>query len=145
MDKDFITVEAIYDAPLNTVWRALTELDSMRQWFFKEIQDFRPVPGFETHFDVHHEGEVYPHQWKLTEVTPPQRIVYDWRYGGYSGESTVTWELLELPAGTQLKLTHRGIDTFPQDNPIFSRESGLAGWTYFVQDSLKTFLIENPK
>ncbi len=65
---------------------------------------------------------------------------YDWRYGGYLGNSSVTWELSETPGGTKLKLTHKGHETFAQDNPIFSRESGEAGWGYFVHESLKAFL-----
>jgi hypothetical protein len=48
--------------------------------------------------------------------------------------------LSETPQGTNLKLTHVGIETFPQDNPLFSRESGEAGWGYFLHESLKLFL-----
>jgi hypothetical protein len=50
------------------------------------------------------------------------------------------WELSEPSQGAKLKLTHSGHETFPRDNPIFSRESGQAGWDYFIQESLKAFL-----
>ena len=49
-------------------------------------------------------------------------------------------DVTETPGGTNLKLTHAGHDTFPNDNPIFSRESGEAGWRYFLNESLKAFL-----
>ena len=86
------------------------------------------------------EGQNYPHQWKVTEVVPEKRIAYSWRYGGYPGNSTVVWELSEASDGTTLKITHKVLETFPQDNPIFSRESGEAGWTYLLRESLKAFL-----
>ena len=142
MNNEPIVVEAVYDATPETVWKAITHLPEMRQWFFPEIKDFQPEVGFETRFDVQCEGEVYPHLWKVAKVKRPTEIVYDWRYGGFPGTSTVTWDLQKTDDGTTLKLTHRIIEPFPKDNPIFSRESGLAGWTYFIQNSLKNFLIE---
>lgn len=51
----------------------------------------------------------YLHLWRVKEVVPQKRIVYEWRYGGVPGNSTVTWELSETPEGTKLKLTHEGI------------------------------------
>ena len=76
----------------------------------------------------------------MIEVIPESRIVYEWRYGGYPGNSTVTWELSETADGTTLKFTHSGVETFPQDNPVFKRETGVAGWRYLIEESLKAFL-----
>ena len=140
VNTDSIIVEQIYSAPIAVVWKAIIEKDQMRRWFFEPMMDFKPEVGFETQFDVQVEGQNYPHQWKVTEVVPEKRIAYDWRYGGYPGNSSVTWELSETPDGTKLKLTHKGIETFPQDDPIFSRESGEAGWGCFLHESLKAFL-----
>lgn len=50
------------------------------------------------------------------------------------------WELSETPSGTKLTLTHEGHETFPQDDPIFSREGCQGGWDYFLRESLKAFL-----
>lgn len=135
-----IVVEQTYNAPIAVVWKAITDKDQMRQWFFEPMTEFEPEVGFETEFDVEFEGQIFPHQWKVTEVVAETRIVYDWRYGGYPGDSSVTWELSETPDGTTLTLTHKGRETFPQDNPVFSRESGEAGWGYIVHESLKAFL-----
>lgn len=140
MNTDPIVVEQTYNAPIVVVWNAITDKDQMRQWFFETINDFKPEVGFETEFNVECEGQVYPHQWKVTEVVSQRRIVYEWRYGGYPGDSSVTWELSETSGGTTLKLTHKGSETFPQDNPVFSRESGVAGWVYFIRESLGAYL-----
>lgn len=140
MSTEPIVVEETLNAPPAEVWKAITDKDQMRQWFFEPMTDFQPVVGFETRFDVECEGQVYPHEWKVTEVVPASRITYAWRYGGYPGDSSVTWELSEVPGGTKLRLTHTGGETFPQDDPVFSRDSCRAGWEFFLQDSLKPFL-----
>ena len=140
MNTDPIVVEDTFNAPIAVVWKAITDQDQMRQWFFEPMTEFKPKVGFETQFDVECQGQVYSHEWRVTEVIPERRIVYDWRYGGISGDSSVIWELSETVGGTKLTLIHKGNQSFPQDNPVFSRESGVAGWTYFIQESLKAFL-----
>lgn len=140
MDTKAIVVEQTFNAPIVVVWKAITDKDQMRQWFFDPIAEFEPKIGFETQFNVRCEDQEYVHLWKVTNVVPERRIAYQWRYGGYPGNSLVTWELSEVRDGTNLKLTHEGHETFPQDNPIFSRESGQAGWEYFLRESLKAFL-----
>jgi uncharacterized protein YndB with AHSA1/START domain len=135
-----IVVEHTYKAPVSAVWEAITDRENMRRWFFEEMTDFRPVVGFETEFTHHHEGQDYVHQWKVTEVVPERKITYGWRYRGYPGDSSVTWELYGVPGGTRLRLTHKGQETFPQDNPVFSRASCRAGWEYLLHESLASFL-----
>ena len=140
MNTDPIVVEETFNAPPAVVWRAITDKDQMRQWFFEPMTEFEPEVGFETQFTVRSEGRDYLHLWKVTDVVEHRQIAYQWRYGGYVGNSCVTWKLSESSKGTKLKLTHEGHETFPQDNPIFSRESGQAGWEYLVRKSLKDFL-----
>lgn len=135
-----IVSEQTYSASVAEVWKAITEPKLMRQWFFEPIPDFRAEVGFQTEFVVHCEGTDYPHLWKITEVVPESKIVYDWRYGGIPGAALVTWELSESEQGTTLKLTQEIVEPFPPDNPIFSREAGQAGWDYFVRESLPKFL-----
>ena len=142
MDSDTqpVVVEQTFDAGIAVVWKAITDKDQMRQWFFEAMTDFEPESGFEAQFNVRCEDRDYPHLWNITDVVPEKRIVYGWRYGGYSGNSTVIWELSETPNGTKLVLTHAGHETFPQDDSVFSRESCQAGWDHFIRESLKAFL-----
>jgi len=79
------------------------------------------------------------------EVVPNRLLTLECQYGGYPGDSFVTFELTPSGEGTHLKLTHRGLETFPTDKPAFSRESGVKGWTYFICQSLKTFLDDQKK
>jgi len=87
----------------------------------------------------------YLHVWRVMEVVPNRLLTLECQYGGYPGDSFVTFELTPSGEGTHLKLTHRGLETFPTDKPAFSRESGVKGWTYFICQSLKTFLDDQKK
>ena len=142
MDKneDPIVLEQSYSAPRDVVWKAITDKDQMCEWYFETMSDFRPEVGFETEFSVRCEDQDYVHKWKVTEVIPGSKIAYAWRYEGYPGNSTVTWELEDSPEGTKLKLAHQAVEPFPQDNPIFSRESGQQGWEYLLGERLVDFL-----
>jgi uncharacterized protein YndB with AHSA1/START domain len=134
-----IVVDRVFQAPIDRVWAAITNPDQMSRWFFEQIRDFRPEKGFETKFIVQNGDKEYPHHWRVTEVVPRQRIVYDWLYPGIPGASFVTWALCQTEVGARLKLTHEGGASFPKDDPAFSRESGVAGWEYFF-DRLGAFV-----
>ena len=113
-----IVVEETYRAPPAAVWKAITDQDQMRQWYFEPIEEFKPETGFETQFNVHVENRNFLHVWNITEVVPEKRIAYGWRCEGFPGNSTVVWELTTTPDGTKLSLTHDIQEPFPQDDPL---------------------------
>jgi len=139
-DKQPIIVEQTFNKSINAVWHAITEIDQMRQWFFQNIESFDPVIGFETQFNVQTPDRSFLHIWKLTEVEPLKKITYSWKYGGFPGNSFVTFELFEQKDQTKLRLTHTQTESFPDTIPEFSRENGIEGWNYFIRKSLKAFL-----
>jgi uncharacterized protein YndB with AHSA1/START domain len=81
--------------------------------------------------------------WKVTEVVPLKMIKYNWKFEGYPGDSFVVFELSKQNNMTKLRLTHEVQESFPDDIPEFKRESGVAGWTFFIKQSLKEFLAKN--
>lgn len=135
-----VVVEQIFDRPSDVVWNAITRIDQMRQWYFPNIPAFKAEVGFETRFNVQNEGRDFLHLWKVTEVVPKKKLVYDWRFEGYAGDSFVVFELFEQDNSTKLKLTCHVRESFPQDVPEFKRESCVAGWDYFIRKSLKEYL-----
>jgi uncharacterized protein YndB with AHSA1/START domain len=137
-----VVVEQTFNVPVEDVWNAITEAARMQQWFFSEMNEFEPTVGFETQFDVECEGKHYLHLWKITEVIPQQRIVYDWRYEGWPGQGLVVWEVEATSDGAKLTLTNTAVEAFPEDDPNFSRESGEAGWQYFINDRLPSYLTK---
>jgi len=140
-----IIVEQTFNTSIDNVWNAITKVGQMRVWFFENIVSFEPVVGFVTQFSVQTQDRNFLHLWKLTEVVPMKKITYNWKYGGYPGESFVMFELLEQNNQTKLRLTYKGIESFPEDIPEFSRESCTEGWNYFIRKSLKEFLEKSTK
>src|SRR5664279_4482552 len=114
----------------------------MKQWYF-DLDEFKPMVGFEFKFiGKGQKGENYTHVCKVTEVIPNKKLQYSWEYENYEGNSLVSFELTKEEVRTRIKLTHQGLETFPQDSPDFSIESFNAGWTQLIHQSLKKF-IEN--
>jgi uncharacterized protein YndB with AHSA1/START domain len=144
--KDTLTetlvLERTFNAPVETVWKAITELDRMKQWYFEELESFQPEVGFQTQFNVHHNGKNFLHLWKVTAVVLGQKITYSWKYGGFPGESFVTFELFAEADKTRLRLTHSDLETFlPERNPDLARENFEAGWKSIVSQ-LQPFVEE---
>ena len=81
----------------------------MKQWYFPQLENFKPEKGFETKFNVHHDGIDYLHIWKITDVVSLKKISIEWKYAGYSGNSLVSFELFPEGNKTRLILTHEGI------------------------------------
>ena len=133
-----VVIERTFDAPVVRVWKAITDVEAMRRWYF-DLKEFKPEVGFEFEFIVEHEGTKYHHLCKITEVIPQKKLAYTWRYQGHEGDSLVTFELFPEDGKTRLKLTHEGLETFPK-TPSFARKNFMEGWTQIIGTSLKEFL-----
>src|SRR5258708_5259459 len=118
-------IERTFNAPAALVWKAISNKDDMKQWYF-DLKEFEPVPGFEFEFSVEHEGMKYCHRCKVTYAIPQKRLAYTWRYEGHPGDSLVTFELHAAREKTRLRLTHIGLETFPP-LPGFWRANFAAG------------------
>src|SRR4029077_8972156 len=138
-----VAIERTYNAPVEKVRKALTDVDQMRQWYF-DLKEFKPEVGFEFSFVVEHKGNTYDHRCKITEVVPQKKIAYSWRYAGEEGDSLVTFELSPDGDKTRLKLTHEGLETFPK-LPAYARTNFEQGWTEIVGSSLKQYVEESKK
>jgi len=140
---DAVVLERTFNAPVARVWKALTDVDQMREWYF-DLKAFKPQIGFEFGFVVEHEGNTYDHRCRITEVIPQKKIAYTWRYHGHEGDSLVTFELSADGNKTRLKLTHEGLDTFPK-TPAYARENFVKGWTQIIGSELKQFVEKGGK
>lgn len=139
MKNEPFVIERTYDAPIEKVWKAITDKNDMKQWYF-DLAEFKPVIGFEFQFyGTTPDGTKYLHLCKITEVKPPNRLAYSWRYDGLEGNSIVTFELFAENKKTRVKLTHEGLETFPATKD-FAKENFAEGWTYIIGTALKDFL-----
>mgnify|MGYP001810153015 FL=1 len=145
MENEAYVIEQTYQAPISKVWKAITDKDEMKLWYF-DLPEFKPEIGIEFRFmGGPAEDRQYQHICQVMEVVPEQKIAYSWRYDGYEGNTLVTFELFDEGSQTRLKLTHEGLETFPADNPDFARENFAEGWNWLIGTSLKEFLYKNQK
>lgn len=135
-------IERTYNAPVKKLWKAITDKNEMKKWYF-DLKEFKPEVGFEFEFNGGPPEKIYRHLCKVTEVNPAKKITYSWRYDGYEGNSFVTWELFEEGNKTKLRLTHAGLETFPASNPDLAKENFAAGWTDIIGRSLKEYFDKN--
>jgi len=139
MNTNPFVIERTYNAHIVKVWKAITNKENMKKWYF-DISEFKPEVGFEFQFlGGDSEGKKYLHICQITEVVIGKKLAYTWRYSDYKGSSVVTFELFDEGEKTRLKLTHEGLETFPTDDPAFARTSFAEGWTYIIGKSLKEF------
>jgi uncharacterized protein YndB with AHSA1/START domain len=141
MKAEPFIIERVYNAPVDKVWKAITNQQDMKQWYF-DIPDFKAEVGFEFQFEGGNEDRTYLHLCKITEVIKERKLSYSWRYDGYEGVSFVSFELFPEGDKTRLKLTHAGLETFPMNNPDFAKSNFVAGWTEIIGSMLKTY-VEN--
>jgi uncharacterized protein YndB with AHSA1/START domain len=138
-ERASVRIVDIFDAPREVVFAAWTEPDQLKRWW---------GPGFfETVFaevDLRRGGRyellLEPGSMRLVgefrEVTPPQRLVYTWRWvEGVpdTRESLVTIEFREAGTGTEVVLVH---DSFVGPGPV---EMYDEGWRSGL-DKLRAFL-----
>jgi uncharacterized protein YndB with AHSA1/START domain len=140
METKPLVVERILNAPPSRIWQALTDNDKMKQWYF-QLESFEPRVGFEFSFSGQgSKGEKYKHNCRITAVEPEKKLSYTWAYDGFSGSSEVTFELFPKGDKTLVRITHTGLDTFPQHGPDFAVESFTKGWNHILGISLKEFV-----
>ena len=132
-------IEEVLNAPISRVWKAITNKDDMKQWYF-DLAEFKPEVGFTFEFHGGKDDRSYRHLCKITEVVPDKKLTYSWSYDGYPGQSFVSFELKDNDGKTSVKLTHAGLDTFPKENPDFDAANFAEGWTYIIGQSLKQFV-----
>jgi uncharacterized protein YndB with AHSA1/START domain len=139
MKKEPFVIERTLNAPAERVWKAITDPNDMKQWYF-DVPAFKPEVGNEFTFTGGSEDRIYVHLCRVTEIVPGTKITYSWRYEGFPGNSFVTFELFPEGNKTKIRLTHVGLETFPQDKPDFAKESFAGGWTHIIGKSLPEFL-----
>jgi len=118
LSSDTIRLERTLDAPVETVWRYLTEAELRRQWFMGGT-DAKPGDDFELlndHDNLSDDDVPYPEDYapykgrtwneKVIRFEPPHLLETTFQ-GGQNG--TVTFELFPEGSRSRLVVTHSGI------------------------------------
>lgn len=135
-----IIVERVFAVSPASLWRALTDVEEMKQWYF-DLPEFRAEVGFKFSFTGGPSPErQYLHLCEVKEVVVEQKLSYSWRYEGYEGDSLVSFELIPQADKTLLRLSHIGLHTFPSNNPDLAKQNFETGWESIVNQSLAEYI-----
>ncbi len=132
-----------FAASRERVYAAWTERELVSQWFGPEtvtckIHEWDARPGGEYSLTMHHaDGDETPLSGVFQEMSPPERLVYTWTWGGEGPmagrETLLTLEFEEAGNETVLHLSH---SLLPTEN---AAEMHGKGWSSSL-DSLEAAL-----
>ena len=135
---DRIEKQIVLKAPVERVWRALTDTAEFGNWFRVGLGGGKFVPGQTISGPVLYPG--YEHlTWTVTvERMEPYRL-FAWRWHPYAIESNkdyshepttlVVFELSEVPGGTLVKVTESGFDRIPLERRATAFRANSEGWS----------------
>jgi len=134
-----------FAAPRERVFAAWTDPEALKRWWDTPMfacvaaeADPRAGGSYRVSFRVKESGAVVTVAGTYREVTPPERLVYTWRWEEWEAETPdtlVTVEFREAGGGTELLLTH---ERFPDKETC---DHHGEGWKITL-DSLETGLAD---
>lgn len=148
MNPDRIEKEVLLKAPLDRVWRAISDADEFGRWFGVRF-DGPFVPGTSvigtitpTTVDEDVAKAQQPHAgkadaWHIVAVEPQRRLAFRWHPFGveedadYSNEPTtlVEFTLEDTFDGVLLRIVESGFDAIPAERRRSAFESNSEGWS----------------
>ncbi len=148
MSTDRIEKEVLLRAPLERVWRAISDADEFGRWFGVRFDGpfvaGTEVSGVITPTTVDDEvakaQEPYTGMsdtWQIVAVEPRRRLAFRWHPfavepdADYSHEPTtlVEFTLDETADGVLLRIVESGFDAIPADRRASAFEANSEGWT----------------
>jgi uncharacterized protein YndB with AHSA1/START domain len=129
-DRTSLVLKRTFDAPVERVYAAWTDPDSLAQWFLgddgRSCTVYEADPRVNGRYDIMmtlDSGEAYRVRGLYHEVEPNRKLVFSWAWDHEPDrESLVMVEFMDQSGKTLLTLTH----TRFADQP--SRDRHLKGW-----------------
>jgi len=148
MNPDRIEKEVLLKAPIDRVWRAISDADEFGRWFGVRF-DGPFVAGTSvigtitpTTVDDDVAKAQEPHAgkadaWHIVAVEPQRRLAFRWHPFGveegvdYSNEPTtlVEFTLEDTSDGVRLRIVESGFDAIPAERRRSAFESNSEGWS----------------
>jgi uncharacterized protein YndB with AHSA1/START domain len=160
MRRDRIEKRVLLRAPLDRVWRAISDAEEFGRWFGVRF-DGPFVAGASigatitpTTVDDEVSERQRPHAgrrstWQIVAIDPPRRFAYRWH--PCAGEPDVDEEpttlveftLSETPDGVLLTIVESGFDAIPEARRSTSFEANSEGWA--IQTDLVRRYLEDAR
>lgn len=148
MNPDRIEKEVLLKAPLDRVWRAISDADEFGRWFGVRF-DGPFVPGTSVtgtmtpttvDEDVAKAQQPYAGQadsWQIVAVEPPRRLAFRWHpYGVEDGADAsaepttlVEFTLEDTSDGVLLRIVESGFEAIPANRRQSAFEGNSQGWS----------------
>lgn len=134
--SDRIEKTADLKAPIERVWRALTDHVEFGQWFRVKIDGpfvlGEPSTGHITHPGYEH----YKWEAVVTRMDEPRLFAFTWPHpadphaDNYAGSprTTVEFRLEPIPGGTRLTVVESGFEAVPADRRAEAMRENTGGW-----------------
>ena len=139
---EIFKIEKNYTAPIDLVWQAITDRAMMKEWYFDFAEDFKLEPGAVFEWKAGDtENNQWQHRGKMLEIITNQKLVHTWEYPGYSGTSTLSWNLLKIDdSTTNVTLIHEFSIPFDSTVAALKKENFEMGWNHILNISLQDYL-----
>jgi uncharacterized protein YndB with AHSA1/START domain len=140
-----IDCDVLIEAPIDVVWRTITEPDQIAQWFADRVElDLQPGGAGTLVFGDPASTDATTAPLVVTAVEPPQRFSFRWNHPDAEApvpgnsvlvEFTLTRETSER---TRLRVVESGLNEtgWPDDDKARYAEEHRQGWATFL-DRLK--------
>ena len=147
MIPDQVEREILIEAPVEVVWRIVTEPDQIVQWFSDEA-DFDLRPGGEGHlrFKGSHQYAI-----QIEAVEPPRRFAFRWADADDSrprerSSMLVEFTLQQEAGNTRVRVVESGFDKVDWSNDEMAKyaEDHGSGWSYHL-GRMRDFATRDPK
>jgi uncharacterized protein YndB with AHSA1/START domain len=140
------------DAPIEVVWRTITERDQIRRWFSDEVE-LKAKPGAVGTLTFRAE-DAHPHVVEITVVEVEAPHVFSFRWVGPQGvpatpenSMLVTFRLTaDSPARTTLHVSESGLEDlpWPEGEKLIYIKDHRNGWTTQGDRLLALFTTRGP-
>lgn len=138
--SESVVLDVEMNSPIDQVWHALTDADTLSKWMMFTTDDFQPVVGHTFQFRSDAGGWNIAITCEVQDVDEPHRLAYTWvteGQGGHPHSTIVTWTLSERGDGvTQVHFEQHGF------RPDAKQELGgaRASWQSML-DRLQNLLV----
>lgn len=131
----------VLHAPVERVWRALTDHREFGAWFKARIDQPFEVGRTQTGGMLEPGFEYYLWSSSVVTMDAPHRFAFRWPHPrdpharSYEGEPTtlVTFELEPVPEGTRLTITESGFEAIDEERRAASMRENAQGWEIQAQ------------
>ncbi len=136
-----IVKTVVLKAPIERVWRAITDHEEFGTWFRAKVDQSFEVGRTQTGHITEPGLEYY--RWRSTVVAmeAPRLFAFRWPHpadphaASYEGEpeTLVTFELEPVPGGTRLTITESGFEAIDEARRAASLRDNTQGWDVQAQ------------